>query len=223
MIPAWRCVQCAGSTLNPSSATILTADISSRSCAAEGTVGHRRQPDVGVEADLVRGVAGQHRAAARLRNVADENAGPDALLRRLSSRSARERRSSPDCPNCDCATGASPARSRRRPAAPWPRRGSRASRSRSSGPAIRSASARGRTTSLAASLGSPGLASGGSGCGSSVPTSCAKTLVSSARPARALSSVRRRSGGMRCPFQRRVAMIKRRGKGSNTRPSGSGG
>ena len=40
-------------------------------------VRHLRQPDVGVEADLVRGVAGQHRAAARLRQ-----AGFQVLLHR---------------------------------------------------------------------------------------------------------------------------------------------
>ena len=39
-------------------------------------VGHRRQPDVGVEADLVRGMARRHRAAARLRDIADQKAGP---------------------------------------------------------------------------------------------------------------------------------------------------
>jgi hypothetical protein len=39
-------------------------------------VGHWRQPDVCVEADLVRGMAGQHRTAARLRNVAHQKAGP---------------------------------------------------------------------------------------------------------------------------------------------------
>ena len=44
--------------------------------ARQSPVRHRRQPDIGVEADLVRGVAGQHRAAARLRNVAYEQAGP---------------------------------------------------------------------------------------------------------------------------------------------------
>ena len=47
--------------------------------ARQGVVGHRRQPDVGVEADLMRGVAGQHRAAAGLGDVADENAVPDAF------------------------------------------------------------------------------------------------------------------------------------------------
>ena len=38
-------------------------------------VRHRPEPDVGVDAGLVRGVATEHRAAARLRHVADENAG----------------------------------------------------------------------------------------------------------------------------------------------------
>ena len=40
--------------------------------AAEHVVGHRREPDVGVEPDLVAGVTGDHGAAARLRHVADQ-------------------------------------------------------------------------------------------------------------------------------------------------------
>ena len=44
--------------------------------AREGMARHRRQPDVGVEADLVGGMAGEHRSAARLRHVADEDARP---------------------------------------------------------------------------------------------------------------------------------------------------
>jgi len=39
---------------------------------AHAVVGHRRQPDVGVDADLVRGVAGDHRAAPGLGHVAHE-------------------------------------------------------------------------------------------------------------------------------------------------------
>ena len=35
--------------------------------------------DIGVEADLVRGVAGQHRSAARLRNIADQEPRPAVL------------------------------------------------------------------------------------------------------------------------------------------------
>ena len=38
-------------------------------------VGHRPEPDVGVDARLVRGVATEHGAAARLCHVADEDAG----------------------------------------------------------------------------------------------------------------------------------------------------
>ena len=45
-------------------------------------VGHLREPDVGVEADLMAGMAGEHRAAARLRHVAHEQPVP-AGLRRL--------------------------------------------------------------------------------------------------------------------------------------------
>ena len=43
-------------------------------------IGHRREPDVGIEPDLMAGVAGQHRAAARLRHVADQKAVPSDLL-----------------------------------------------------------------------------------------------------------------------------------------------
>jgi molybdate transport system substrate-binding protein len=41
--------------------------------------GHRREPDVSVEADLMAGVAGEHRATARLRQVADEEPAPADL------------------------------------------------------------------------------------------------------------------------------------------------
>ena len=37
---------------------------------------HRRQPDVGIETDLMRSVPGQHGSAARLRNIAQQKAGP---------------------------------------------------------------------------------------------------------------------------------------------------
>ena len=47
---------------------------SSRARRRQRAVRHRRQPDVGVETDLVGGVAGQHRPAARLRDVADQDA-----------------------------------------------------------------------------------------------------------------------------------------------------
>ena len=57
-------------------------------------VRHRRQPDVGVEADLMAGVAGQHRAAARLRHVADQQAGQPAPCGALAaSRSSSATRS----------------------------------------------------------------------------------------------------------------------------------
>src|SRR5215472_13052658 len=39
---------------------------------AQATARHRREPDIGVESDLMRAVAGQHRAAARLGDVADK-------------------------------------------------------------------------------------------------------------------------------------------------------
>ncbi len=43
-------------------------------------VGHRRQPDVGIEADLMTGMPGDHRPAARLRHVAHQEAVPVARL-----------------------------------------------------------------------------------------------------------------------------------------------
>ena len=58
--------------------------------AAQRVVRHRRQPHVGVEADLMRSVAGQHRPAARLRNVADENARPNAFAGRLARKAFEE-------------------------------------------------------------------------------------------------------------------------------------
>jgi hypothetical protein len=42
-------------------------------------VGHRPQPDVGVEPDLVAGMTGQHRTATGLRHVADQEPGPAGL------------------------------------------------------------------------------------------------------------------------------------------------
>ncbi len=58
--------------------------------SGERAVRHRGEPDVGVEADLVGGVAGQHRAAARLGNVADQNAVPDAFGLRLAREALEE-------------------------------------------------------------------------------------------------------------------------------------
>ncbi len=51
------------------------ADMFSRSLAESVRSGHGRKPDVGVEADLVRSVSGQHRTAARLRDVAEQQPG----------------------------------------------------------------------------------------------------------------------------------------------------
>ena len=65
-----------------SSRTTSVADISSRSARREFARRHRGEPDVGVESDLMRGVAGEHRPAARLRHVADEQARPARGLRR---------------------------------------------------------------------------------------------------------------------------------------------
>ena len=55
----------------------------------QGAVGHRRQPDIGIEPDLVRGMPGQHRAAARLRDIADQEARPavgDGIARQFLDR-----------------------------------------------------------------------------------------------------------------------------------------
>jgi hypothetical protein len=50
---------------------------------AELAIGHRSKPDVGVEADLMAVVAGEHRAAAGLRQVADQEPAPADLWRLL--------------------------------------------------------------------------------------------------------------------------------------------
>ena len=114
-------------------------------------VRHRRQPDVGVEADLMRGVAGQHRPAARLRDVADEEARPAVDLRHPLARGARGRRSAADGPSCGCARGASPARCRRRSAAPRRRRRSPWRSRRSIAPARGARPSRARTAPCRAS------------------------------------------------------------------------
>ena len=109
------------------SSIIETALMFSRSVGDKRAVRHRRQPDVGVEPDLVRGMAGQHRPAARLRDVADQQARP-AVLRPRRATASRSARSSSDGPSGGCATAASPARSgrrwrsrRRRKSSPWSR------------------------------------------------------------------------------------------------------
>ena len=68
-------VQMFGSTVK-GSFSIDAAVMSSRSCGVRMRSGIGREPDVGVESDLMAGVAGDHRTAARLRHVADEEAGP---------------------------------------------------------------------------------------------------------------------------------------------------
>ena len=47
----------------------------------KAAVWHWRQPDIGIEPDLVRAVAGQHRPAARLGDVADQETRPPRLGR----------------------------------------------------------------------------------------------------------------------------------------------
>ncbi len=57
----------------------------------EPSAGHRSEPDVSIEADLMGGVAGQHRTAARLRNVAEKKPRPA-----VGSRIARQFLNEPD-------------------------------------------------------------------------------------------------------------------------------
>ena len=58
--------------------------MSSRSCWRENAVGHRREPDIGVEPDLMAGMAGDHRTAAGLRHVADEETRPAVEAARVA-------------------------------------------------------------------------------------------------------------------------------------------
>ena len=54
-------------------------------------VRHRRQPDVGVEPDLMAGMAGEHGTAARLRHVADQYPRPARFLMRPGRQSLEQR------------------------------------------------------------------------------------------------------------------------------------
>jgi hypothetical protein len=75
MMPKWPFVHALGLTSLWSSATtpFLMLD------AAQLSRRHRREPDVGVEPDLVARVTGDHRTAAPLRHVADQEAGPEGV------------------------------------------------------------------------------------------------------------------------------------------------
>ena len=140
--------------------------------ARQPPVRHRRQPDVGVEPDLMAGMSGEHRAAARLRHVADQQSRPAGVLLRLVGQPLQQRDQVGMRPVAVARQphhlpGLAVDRQRlaRRRCSPWRRSRSRAS---ASPPAdLRP------NNSLAASLGSLGLASGGSGLGSTVPLSCA--------------------------------------------------
>jgi hypothetical protein len=59
--------------------------------ARQAPVRHRRQPHIGVEAELVRSVTRHHRPAARLREIADEDAVPARDLRGLGRESLEHR------------------------------------------------------------------------------------------------------------------------------------
>ena len=73
---------------------------------AEPAARHWGQPDVGVEADLMRAVPGQHRPAARLGDVADEQTGPIGGRRQLWRDALQAMRSAPGDPRRGCVTGA---------------------------------------------------------------------------------------------------------------------
>ena len=115
---------------------------------AQPPIRHRRQPQIGVEPDLVRGMAGQHRPAARLPDIADQETGPLRLAPPPRRRAVRGTRSAPGVPRRDCATVASPASSDRRPAAPSRRRCSPSRSSRSTGPVRERGSSPARTPAL---------------------------------------------------------------------------
>src|SRR5581483_8813647 len=59
--------------------------------ARQSAVRHRRQPDVGIEADLMAGMAGERRSAARLADVANEDAGPAGILVGLCRKALEQR------------------------------------------------------------------------------------------------------------------------------------
>ena len=67
------------------------AEMFSRSSLLSVWSGHRHEPYVDVEADLVAGVVGRQRPAARLRHVADQDALPAGRLGGLRRESLQER------------------------------------------------------------------------------------------------------------------------------------
>ena len=157
-------------------------------------VRHRRQPDVGVEPDLVAGVPGEHRTAARLRHVADQDPGPAGILVGLGRQPLQQRDH----------VGMRPVAIARQPhhlpgvagdrqrfarprCSPWRRSRSRASASPRAAPC-------GRTTPWRRVLGSLGLASGGSGFGSTLPLSCASATVAPARATAIRSGMKNQAG-----------------------------
>ena len=58
---------------------------------AQPPVRHRGQPKIGVEADLMRSMPGQHRSASRLRDVADEQPGPARFGGKLRRQALQKR------------------------------------------------------------------------------------------------------------------------------------
>lgn len=56
----------------------------------KAAVGHGSEPDIRIQADLVRGMARDHRSAARLRNVADEKTRPSVDARQAGGEPLQE-------------------------------------------------------------------------------------------------------------------------------------
>jgi hypothetical protein len=55
--------------------------------ARKKTIGHGREPNVGVKPDLVALMAGDHRSAARLRHIADKKSRPAIKSARVVGKS----------------------------------------------------------------------------------------------------------------------------------------
>ena len=89
--PRWVGVQTCGIDVEPVGAHHHDRGHFLALVARQSPVRHRRQPDVGVEPDLMAGVAGQHRAAARLRHVADQDSRPAGVLARLGRQPRHQR------------------------------------------------------------------------------------------------------------------------------------
>ena len=146
---------------------------------------HRRQPHICVEPDLMRGVAGDHRTAARLGDVADEQTGPAIDLGQALPTASAAAGSDWDVPSCDCATAASPARSPRRWGSPSRRRRSPAHSCQWTGRGVGPAWCCGRIAPWRPAPGLAGSPAAGGALGQQTPCPVPK-------PARRASTDRRR-------------------------------